>query len=36
VLPSSSRGILGAGPEPAALREAAARAAESFAGLDSV
>jgi orotidine-5'-phosphate decarboxylase len=36
VLPSSSREILRAGPDPAALREAALRAAESFARLDGV
>ena len=33
VLPSSSREILAAGPEPAALRDAALRAADSFAVL---
>jgi orotidine-5'-phosphate decarboxylase len=33
VLPSSSREILGAGPDPLALREAAERAAATFAGL---
>jgi orotidine-5'-phosphate decarboxylase len=33
VLPSSSREILGAGPDPAALRAAAERAAETFAAL---
>jgi orotidine-5'-phosphate decarboxylase len=33
VLPSSSREILGAGPDPRALRDAALRTAESFAGL---
>jgi orotidine-5'-phosphate decarboxylase len=33
VLPSSSREILGAGPDPAALRDAAERAAASFAVL---
>ncbi|MGZ4429475.1 MAG: orotidine-5'-phosphate decarboxylase [Nocardioidaceae bacterium] len=33
VLPSSSREILGAGPDPTALREAAEKAAASFAGL---
>lgn len=33
VLPSSSREILGAGPDPGRLRDAARRAADSFAGL---
>jgi orotidine-5'-phosphate decarboxylase len=33
VLPSSSREILGAGPDPVALRDAAQRAAAAFAGL---
>ena len=33
VLPSSSREILGAGPDPVALRDAAQRAAATFAGL---
>lgn len=33
VLPSSSREILGAGPDPAALRDAAARANEAFVAL---
>ena len=32
VLPSVSREVLGAGPDPAALRDAAARAAAAFAG----
>jgi orotidine-5'-phosphate decarboxylase len=34
VLPASSREILGAGPDPVALRDAALRAANAFAGLD--
>jgi orotidine-5'-phosphate decarboxylase len=34
VLPSSSREILGAGPQPQALREAAARLIDSFADLE--
>jgi orotidine-5'-phosphate decarboxylase len=33
VLPSSSREILGAGPDPAALRAAAEQAAATFAAL---
>jgi orotidine-5'-phosphate decarboxylase len=33
VLPSSSREILGAGPDAGRLREAAERAAATFAGL---
>jgi len=33
VLPSSSREILGAGPDPAALRSAAEQCAATFAGL---
>jgi hypothetical protein len=33
VLPSSSREILGAGPDKAALHDAVLRAAESFASL---
>ncbi|HYO41357.1 MAG TPA: orotidine-5'-phosphate decarboxylase [Nocardioidaceae bacterium] len=33
VLPSSSREVLAAGPDPAALRDAARRLADSFAGL---
>lgn len=34
VLPSISREVLGAGPDPARLRDAARRAADGFAGLD--
>ncbi len=34
VLPSTSRGVLGAGPQKRALHEAALRAAEEFAALD--
>lgn len=33
VLPSTSREVLAAGPDPAALRDAAARTNDAFAGL---
>jgi orotidine-5'-phosphate decarboxylase len=33
VLPSTSREVLGAGPEPSALREAAARARDALAAV---